>query len=338
VTPAAAALWSRLVAAGVAAGDAPPVKEEHAPWYVRLMLGIAGCIAAGFLIGFVSVGLHFVMESTAGSIAAGLAMIGSAYALFLAARSDFSSMFGFAVSVAGQALLAVGIFKLFEGERSAAPWAVMAAIETLLAVAMPNYIHRLVSAFAAPVFLASALEVHGANGVTAGLAAAGVAALWLNELRAVRYHAMLAPIGYGLTLALIYIEAELRDALLADDALVVGVLLAVVVSLARRAGWPLRKPRMLLTLAAVAAIGAASFRAPGVAAGLMIVLLGFANGNRVLTGAGIAALLFYISKYYYLLEVTLLVKSGVLAMTGAALLAARWLMLNHVLPKGAKDA
>jgi len=70
----------------------------------------------------------------------------------------------------------------------------------------------------------------------------------------------------------------------------------------------------------------------------MIVLLGFANGNRVLVGLGIASLLFYVSGYYYLLDATLLVKSGVLAATGAVLIAARWLVLNVVMPKERADA
>ena len=353
MTGTTAALWSRLAAAGIVAGNLPREPEATAPWYVRLMLGLAGCIAAGFLIGFVGIGLSFLTESTAGSIAAGLAMIGAAYGLFLAARSDFSSMFGFAVSCAGQALLAIGVFKLFGNDRSAAPWAMLGAIQALLALAMPNAVQRFASAAMAPILLAIALGMHGAVGLAAGLLAACVAVLWLNELKAARYHEALAPIGYGLTLSLAYIEAELTDASLAGflpspggrwappwagEALALAALLLTAVCLARRAGLGLREPRMLLTATAVAVLGGASFTAPGIAAGLMIVLLGFGNGNRLLTGAGIAALLFYVSKYYYVLDATLLVKAGVLAATGVALLAVRWLILHVVLTGGRADA
>src|SRR5205809_2120555 len=80
---------------------------------------------------------------------------------------------------------------------------------------------------------------------------------------------------------------------------------------------------------------AASFKAPGVAGGLMIVLVGFANGNRLLAGLGIAALLYYVSSYYYLLDATLLAKAGVLAASGVVLLGARWLLLNVVMPERA---
>jgi uncharacterized membrane protein len=50
----------------------------------------------------------------------------------------------------------------------------------------------------------------------------------------------------------------------------------------------------------------------------------FANGNRVLAGLGILALLGYLSHYYYALYATLLAKSALLAGAGLVLLAARF--------------
>jgi len=113
------------------------------------------------------------------------------------------------------------------------------------------------------------------------------------------------------------------------------VLLSAVWMLLRRAGWSLPESKSILSLAVAGAIGAASFKAPGVAGGLMIVLVGFANGNRLLAGLGIAALLYYVSSYYYLLDATLLAKAGVLAASGVVLLGARWLLLNVVMPERA---
>jgi uncharacterized membrane protein len=70
----------------------------------------------------------------------------------------------------------------------------------------------------------------------------------------------------------------------------------------------------------------------------MIVVLGYANGNRVLAGLGIAGLLLYVSAYYYLLELTLLHKSAVLAATGLVLLTARWVVLELVLNEKGRNA
>ena len=68
------------------------------------------------------------------------------------------------------------------------------------------------------------------------------------------------------------------------------------------------------------------------------MLLGFSNGNRLLVGAGIVALGFYMGAYYYLLHATLLEKSVVLLVTGLVLLGARWVILRHVMPREHVDA
>jgi uncharacterized membrane protein len=349
-------LWSKLASARLTIGDMPQAGEAHTAWYVRVMLGIAGWIAAGFLFGFVGIAFAFVVQSKTASLAVGLMLIAAAYAVFRAApRNDFTSMFALAVSFVGQALMISGVFGFFGSQSTGAmPWAAVAVIEAVLAVAMPNFIHRTVSACAAGLAFAYACKVSGAHAVPGGVVAAAVACVWLNEARLGKLHAIVAPIGYGLTLSFTLIEgtALLRNSvaiifgpqvpseasLWVGEALVVATLLASVGVLLKRTGWTLREPRTVLALVAAAAIGAASFKAPGIAGGLMIVLLGFANGNRVLVGLGIASLLFYVSGYYYLLDATLLVKSGVLAATGGVLIAARWLVLNVVMPKERANA
>lgn len=343
-----AELWSKLAAAGLADGDMPAFDEARTPWYVRVMLGAAGVIAAIFLLAFVGVGLGFVMDSEIASIVTGLLLIAAAYILFVTGpRSDFVAMFGLAVSLAGQALLAFGFFKLFKGwYREPLPYFLFAMIEATLAYFVPNFIHRVVAAYATAIMLAYACAKVGIWYLPPGIVAAAVAAVWLNEVRLSKKHSIVAPVGYGLTLALMEIESArfagpwlglqsgsraMTSALpWLGEALVALALVATVWVLIQRAGWKPASPRALLALGIALALGAASCKAPGIAAGLMIVVLGFANGNRVLTGLGIAALLFYVSTYYYLLNATLLFKAGVLLATGIVLLVARWLVLNVV--------
>jgi len=352
MSPASAQqLWSKLASAGLTVGSMPEAEETDTPWYVRVMLGIAGFIAAVFLLGFVGVGLAFVLESKIASLAVGFMMIAAAYAVFRAApHSDFGSMFALAVSFTGQALVVYGVWGMLN-ERSAQPWVAIAAIEAILAVAMPNFIHRVVSAYAAVLALALALASSGAEGVTGGLVALAVVGLWLNEVRFAKLDAVMTPIGYGLTLAFIHVEGSNFTghsvmAMLGSDArtwampwmgeaLVVAAFLVAIGTLLRRAGWTMLESRSILSLAVAAALGAASFKAPGVAGGLMIAIVGFANGNRLLAGLGIAALLYYVSSYYYLLDATLLAKAGVLAASGVVLLGARWLLLNVIMPERA---
>jgi uncharacterized membrane protein len=69
-----------------------------------------------------------------------------------------------------------------------------------------------------------------------------------------------------------------------------------------------------------------SLKAPGIGVTVVMLLLGYANANRMLTGLGILSLLAYWSYYYYSLQMTLLQKSALLVCAGAALIIARLAM------------
>ena len=78
-------------------------------------------------------------------------------------------------------------------------------------------------------------------------------------------------------------------------------------------------------------LGVATFKAPGIGAGIVIIVLGFAHSNRIIIGLGVISLLVYSSSYYYLMNETLLFKSGVLFVVAALMLFSR-LLLNKLLP------
>ena len=68
---------------------------------------------------------------------------------------------------------------------------------------------------------------------------------------------------------------------------------------------------------------------------VLMLLLGFTTGNRILMGVGLMALLAFVSRYYYYLQTSLLVKSMVLAVSGGLLLGAR-LVLHRMFPMSTK--
>ncbi len=353
---ASTALWSQLTAAGLTTGPMPGVTDSTTPWYVRVMLGIAGLIAAVFLLGFVGTGFLFVVRSAPISMVVGLMVVAAAFAIFRTAHhNDFAAMFALAVSLAGQLLFAYGLFRLSGGFRAAAfPFWVIAALQMVLVVVMPNTIHRTVSAYAGGLAFAYACGLSGAGFMAAGVTAMAIAALWLQEARFGSRHAVAIPMAYGLTLSFLQIEATslfwfsmpaVLGARLGPAAwywtgtmLTDAVFVVTAGVLFLRAGWTLREPQTLLALGALVALCIVSFQAPGITACLLIVLLGFSNGNRLLVGTGIAALALYMGGYYYLLHVTLLEKSTVLLVTGLVLLGARWSILNHVMPQEHADA
>ena len=82
------------------------------------------------------------------------------------------------------------------------------------------------------------------------------------------------------------------------DALAGAVALYVVWQLLRRRGLAISEWLSVAALVGTALLCAVSFEAQGMTVGVVIILLRFAGGNRVLLGLGIASLLFYISSYY----------------------------------------
>jgi uncharacterized membrane protein len=344
------AAWEALREAGLVRGD-PPAAPLEPPWFVRLMLGVAGWIAALFLLGFVAAGLSWLVESEVACIVAGLLGSGVAWLLLRKLEhNEFAAQFALAVSFAGQALFAYGVFGLFAGSPdSAGVWLVLALQQAALVALMPNATHRLWSGFAAAAAVTMALRGGGAAFLAPALLLGAAAGAWLNEFRWPRFGPVLRPAAYGVVLALAFLElaAGLSPSLagptagfevdpagrrLYGELLSGAILLWVVWALLRRAGAALPGRTALVVLAGAALAVLVSLEAPGIAASVCILLLGFAHGNRVLTGLGGAALLLYAGGYYYELHVTLLVKSQVLAATGIVLLVVRWLLLRSLAP------
>ena len=73
-----------------------------------------------------------------------------------------------------------------------------------------------------------------------------------------------------------------------------------------------------------------SLEAQGITVAVMIVLLGFSTSNYVLQGLGIVSFLYYISSYYYMLNITLVEKAQILLILGLTMLTARWLLRRYL--------
>ncbi|HEX9397165.1 MAG TPA: DUF4401 domain-containing protein [Burkholderiales bacterium] len=352
------ALWARLREGGLVSGDAPQRGEAGVPWFVRLMLGIAGWIGALFLLGFVGAGFAFVMKSAGASFGVGAAACAAAVFIFRAApKSDFVAQFGLAVSLAGQALLVFGAVQMFE--RSIMGIALYVTLQqALLFVLVPNFVHRLWAAWSGALAAAYALFDAGLFAFIPALMTGAFVWLALREFELARFGAMVRAGVYGLALAAVQV-AVLHGGLagmvlgfrghglqLGESGAWLGrlaslaVLLWAVAMLLRREGLALGSAQGRVGLAGALILGIASFKAPGVAPAVAILIVGYANADRVLAGLGILALLGYLSHYYYSMQVTLLEKSGLLAAAGFALLVAR-LALRHWWPEpqaGAREA
>jgi uncharacterized membrane protein len=337
-------LWQTLCDNGLAKGDLPLARNVDSPWYVRVMLGIAGWIGALFLLGFVGVGFRFVMDNAAISMVAGILFCGAAFYLFRVARdNDFGTQFALAVSLAGQVMFAIGVFKAFKGDSPVAYFLAF-LFEALLAALVPNFIHRVLNSWGALVILSLGLSRIGIHGVAPGVAAAAFAMVWLDDSRWAGAGELWCPIGYGAALALVQIDGSLligpggwmhefgegygttgmiRYAPTIGAAVVAAVFMGSMWRLLMREGIAAASRSGVCLLAAAVAVAVFSFAAHGVATALLILLLGYAAGNRVLVGLGLFALGAFLSHYYYQMQTTLLMKSMWLALAGTVLLAGR---------------
>jgi hypothetical protein len=352
-------LWVKLRDGGLAAGELPAAGEARAPWFVRLMLGIAGWIGALFLLGFVGAGFAFVIKTSGAAFVVGAGACAAAMAILRAVpKSDFVAQFGLAVSLAGQALMVFGAAQWFE--RSVMGIALYVALQqALLFVLVPNFVHRLWTALSCALAATYAMLDAGLYAFTPAATTAVFAWAALSEFKLARHGEMLRAGVYGLALAAV-VAAVMHGHLLGALSLGFGrrvvdlgqtgvwlgriaslvVLVGAVLMLLRREGLALSSGQGRIGLTGAVILGLASIKAPGVGPAAAILIVGYANADRVLAGLGIFALLGYLSHYYYSLQATLLEKSGLLVASGIALLAAR-LAMHHWWPgepAGSKEA
>jgi hypothetical protein len=334
-------LWDRLAAEQLVEGERPQPEPAQSPWYVRVMLGIAGWIGALFLLGFVGSAFFFIISDSGAALIAGASSCAVALALYrLLHGKDFADQFALALSLAGQVLLMIGLAD-FLPPAEAPFYLAAAAIEAVLAIAIPNFLHRVLTAAGCAVALAFAVGLLSLHGLASPLLCAGITWIWLDPGRWGRSGRLWRPIGYGLVLALLLVEtfrlfgaglwfglgAEAPGWMLIHGPLVgrglsAALLVAVAFILSWREGHSSTSRATLAAAAGALLLGLFSLGAPGLASALLVLLLGFAAGNRLLMAVGILALLGFASHFYYSLHMTLLAKSGLLAATGLCLLAA----------------
>jgi len=338
-----AELWNELTEKNFVTGDVPAYEKIESPWYVRILIGFSGWISALFMLAFIGTAFEFVINNKSAALIVGSIMIIAAYKLLTTkSDSDFLSQFALAVSFAGQALLIYSLELIqFSSVRDGGNWLLLAVIQAVLAWFMPNSTHRVWSAFIAIIAINIALTVWHIYFIQTAFVMAIVAIIWLNEFKWIGYHEKLKAIGYGVTLALLYqvssgiyyliFSSSTRNPGSAvqswgGDLLSGAVILFVVLELLRR--YSILIPSRVANMAFIGAVILilVSLKMFGITAGVMIILLGYANGNRILSGLGIASLIYYISAYYYFLNTTLLEKSQLLAVFGLILLLASGLM------------
>ncbi|AGW92099.1 MULTISPECIES: DUF4401 domain-containing protein [Cupriavidus] len=356
-------LWQELAARGEVQGEQP--QHTHTPWAVRCLMGAAGWLGALFFQLFL-VGTVFVAarENAAAMVVTGLAMIALAALLYWRRGGIAAGQFALAVSLSGQGLAVYGVAEALSFTRvadSAGFWAGLALFEALLALMVPNRLHRLLSGLGVWIGLAGAVHIVLSGGARhewlmltwslgwlVPVACALATGFTLAEARlcAAGRHTLLEPLAdatllFALAVALVvtgmshplaWLAAPEAGRLSAAHWIAGGLATLVLAGFAlaecRRLAVPLAMQGGVLV--GVVAFGALMAAAPAVVAGVLALGLALRRASMPWLGLGVATIAIGFVWYYTSLHWTLLAKSATLAAAGVLLLAGRyWLMRSR---------
>ena len=141
-----AALMDALRARGIVPADAPlpGASEEKRPWFVALLQGMAGWLAGIFLLVFV--GLIVKPDTVPGILGCGAFLLAAAWGLYYADRNAvFLDQLALALSIAGQIAVAWAVLKDARSPTLVA--SVLLLLQLGVFAIMTNRVARVISAF-----------------------------------------------------------------------------------------------------------------------------------------------------------------------------------------------
>ncbi len=348
-------LLTTLRQAGLPTENIPPSKEStmSTPWFVQILHASSGWLASIFLLLMFGSMFHQLFDTPPALFAIGAGLIALAY---LGLRNPSQTLFlehsALAISLTGQALIG---FALFQWDKPHTfthplPWLALAAMEGVLLVGIPHYLHRVVAALAAGLMLIHAAALLGISTVVIPMILGYTVWVWLHEFRFPNHIALKQATGYGLSLALLWsagthfgmelflFDSPSRSHLWLNHPSVTAcfnsiIMLYTITILIRKEKQDIA-PFPFMLLAPLVPLALLSIWMHGLSTALTLLIVGFARGNRLLQGLSLAALLWIVGRFYYTLQTTLLVKSALLIAAGAVLLIV-YTVLKH--REGAKD-
>ncbi len=342
-------LWQQLSQANLVDGDFSETLALEKPWFLRLLQGVAGWFAGFLMLGFFALMFSelFNKDSRLALMVVGVLCSIAAYLIFKSKNNDFLNQLALAISLAGQIMFAFSVLGSIFHIRSSGLF-VLALYQMLLVFLLPNYLHRLLTAGFALIAFITGLHELGLAGIGSSVSAVALSLIWLKDTKWGKYQQLWEPIGYGISISLVYsqvfllsqrymfsykyIEDEswlLTHATLISSLLVSLVFINLVWVTFKEFKVPLKSKETVLALVFCCVVVAMSFYIIGMSTGLLLMLLGFIRNRKVLIAIGIFSALGFISWYYYNLQVTLLVKSVLLMAVGVAMFAT-YALLNHL--------
>lgn len=338
-------------------------QPDNTPWFIHLFFGFSGIVSSVFLVGFLTLLLTQIgiFEHTGLQLIIGIVLSAVAFLVFTHKKTrhnTFWSSLAFAISGAGQLYFAFSIF----GSEMDTPldvWLFL-LLQIIMTMLMPNFIYRLLSSMAALGSVVYLLSFYQLPELSLGLLALVTIVVNLQRYSLLNIvpakgrltaFSVSKALSYSSAIMLLcvsvyFIAAEYgNDFISSEEAFSYNYILAQgLLILASLYGAYLILKRYAVHLSAKSGVliggiiiimGIISVYVSGLLATSLIIIIAFANSQRVLLGLGLLALVSYVFWYYYQLDTSLLVKSGSMLIIGLVVLMLRWILLRQMNHKGA---
>lgn len=320
-----------------------PIDEYDTPWFISALIGISAWIAVIPFIAFL--GAMDLLESPLSAIVLGILLIISTVVLHLfPKKSLFINQLALALNLTGQILFIYGIAGKTSDITIAAlaTWFLEIVLISFYRDGIIRFLGVIFATIAALVLLYDFKLYQGIHTLIV-LLAAGAVWYWIaepnhltNEIMASLYK----PLGYGFVVAL---QTVLLFSILPEVKLIPAITwwystigLTVILLLLEYYLLSVNKLSILSRESIAILIGSLIvalllYQSPGIIAAVIVLLLGFQRGNRVLIGFSLIFLTVFFVAFYYHLNITLLMKSMTLMSAGLVLLILRF-VFKHIFP------
>ncbi len=329
----------RAELAGLLAGE-----ETGTAWYIQAAVGISAWIAAAFIIGFIVTGVILSESALAYSITGLVFMAAAVGGKQIFRRSIFADQLTLALSLTGQGLFVAGVNLGSESMPITCLIAIL--MEVALIFLYPGRLHRFISALAILGAILTLIymewELYEATHLLV-ISLLGLAILiWYADTLFVtqRLHSFSRPLGYAVTLTLLGLllpsvihEFDYIKFWWISTLGVLGIGLSFLIYLFLKQDNLNLSPIMTGGIAGgIVVLSLLTWQTPGILVSLILLILGFWRGHRLVLGLSVAFLVFFIGAFYYNLNLDLYEKSLILMGSGALFFLARAFFVRQFKP------
>ncbi len=318
----------------------PESLPTSTPWYIALLQGFSGWLASIFILFMFGMMFAHLFDQPVVLLVIGSILIAIARSVLHNADTTlFFEQAAFALSLAGQAMMAFAFFHWFHEDGFSHPsslvWFFLAGVELILIVSVSHYFHRLVSAFIFVLSLIGGGIVSGMGFLMVPVILGATAYSWQSEYQNPKIFFFKQAIGNGMTLGLFWLVVSgfsPASFWLPFSGETIGwltnpwvtsglngvVLISTVYALSRQPKYQIHLTPSGIAFLLVIALLASQMH--GLAIAVTLLILGFARGHLRLQQISSAMLLWSVGYFYYTLHITLLLKSAMLSGGGVLML------------------